>query len=405
MRTVSKAGVMNKRLRKGYTTGTCAAAAATAAAQMLFAGAVRDMVEVKLPDGSVKVFELVEQNLGDGVAGCGVIKDAGDDPDVTDGMMIGARARRLIAGDKVPDAGSAGAAVMQAGSEMPGAGEDKRVVVTAAEGIGIATKPGLSVQVGEPAINPVPRKMIEENVAAILPAGERVEVEIFAPEGAERAKKTFNARLGIVGGISILGTTGIVRPMSLASLKASLLPQVDIAVARGYKTVALVPGNMGAKTAQSRLKFPEDATVQMSNFVGDLLEYCAEKGIERVLLLGHIGKMAKVAAGFFDTHSKKTDDAVEILKTLIRRHTRDVAPMTFLLNVNTAEEAALGLSKMGYSGLLDKIAADVTLRAKEYVKERFQGKNVEIGTAITVLSGDIVSSDSNAKRIIREAKW
>ncbi len=389
---------MNKKLKKGYTTGTCAAAAATAAVRMLFTGEIVKKVEVLLPGGKTVTLMPVEQdiardagentgkgrgknwdegtaaNTADGIsaASCGVVKDAGDDPDVTHGMVIYARAERRESG----------------------------ITIAAGEGIGTVTKPGLSVKVGEPAINPVPHKMIIENVGAVLPEGEGVEVTIYAPEGVERAKKTMNAKLGVIDGISILGTTGIVRPMSLTSLIASLLPQVDIACALGYKTVALVPGNMGERVAKNKLKFPEDAVVQMSNFVGDMLEYCAKKGVERVLLLGHIGKMAKVAGGFFDTHSGKTDDPVEIMKRLVRGYTKDTAPMMYLLRVNTAEEAAVGLSEMGQSRLLDKIAGEATARAIERI-----GGRIEIGTAITVLSGDIVATDANAKRIIRDSKW
>jgi len=393
MRTVSRAGLLNKKLKKGYTTGTCAAAASTAAVSMLFTGEIIQQVEVTLPGGRTVTLKLVGQDIARdkdettnkesakesdkkinvvSAASCGVVKDAGDDPDVTHGMVIYARAERRGSG----------------------------ITISAGEGIGTVTKPGLSVQVGEPAINPVPRKMIMENVSGVLPEGEGVEVTICAPEGVERAKKTMNAKLGVIGGISILGTTGIVRPMSLSSLIASLLPQVDIASALGYKTVALVPGNMGEKVAKNKLKFPEDAVIQMSNFVGDMLEYCAKKGIERVLLLGHIGKMAKVAGGFFDTHSGKTDDPVEIMKRLIRGYTKDTAPMMFLLRVNTAEEAAVGLSEMGQSRLLDKIAEEVTARAVERI-----GGRIEIGTAITVLSGDIVATDASAKHIIRDSKW
>jgi len=372
MRTISRVSVINKRLRKGYTTGTCAAAASAAAAKMLFEGEEIRGIEVELPAGGRVMFETVDIEIGTDSAECCVIKDAGDDPDVTDGIKICARATRATAG----------------------------VSVKGGEGIGVVTKPGLSVEVGEPAINPVPRRMITENVARQLPEGAGVEVTVFAPEGVERAQKTFNKRLGIVGGISILGTTGIVRPMSLDSLKASLIPQVDIAMALGYTTIALVPGNMGARAAEGRLKFPADSIVQMSNFVGFMLDYCVEKGVKKVVLLGHIGKMVKVAAGYFDTHSGKTEDPVELMKKLIRNETKDIAPMMYMVKVNTAEDAAQGLSKMGYSRLLDKIAETATVKALEYV----DGK-LEIGTSITILSGEIVGSDTAARVIVKESAW
>jgi len=372
MRTVSKTSLINKRLKKGYTTGTCAAAAAKASAQMLLSGEVVKEVEVKLPGGERVSIKTVEQVIDDERAGCGVVKDAGDDPDVTHGMTIYASVKRSNAD----------------------------ISILGGEGIGTVTKPGLSVPVGEPAINPIPRTMIKENVRDVMPGGEGLEVTIYAPEGVDRAKRTFNKKLGIVGGISILGTTGIVRPMSLASLKESLYPQIDVAAAQGHKTVALVPGNMGEKVAKSRLGFPEDAVVQMSNFVGEMLDYCVEKGIENILLLGHIGKIAKVAGGFFDTHSKSTDDPVEIMKRLLRKKTRDTAPLMYLVKVNTAEEAAIGLSELGHSRLLDKIAEESTLQARRRVNN-----SINIGTAITVLSGDIVATDAGANKIIEDCKW
>ncbi len=375
MRSVSKASLINKKLRKGYTTGTCAAAAAKAVVEMLITGKNVTRVEVSLPRGGSAFFNPVEQRLGKDETSCGVIKDAGDDPDVTDGMVIYARTRLIE-------------------SEI---GEIK---ILAGDGIGTVTKPGLSVPIGQPAINPIPRQMIEENVRNILPKGLGVEITIFAPEGREKAKQTLNKKLGVVGGISILGTTGIVRPMSLDGLKRSLLPQVDIAIALGHKTIVLVPGNMGAKIAQEKLNFSEDAIVQMSNFVGDMLDYCMDKEIEKILILGHIGKIAKIAAGYFDTHSSKTDSPIEILKRLVRKATRDTTPVMFMLKVNTADEAAVGLSKLKYSQVLNKIAKEASMQAMEYVSNR-----IYIGTAVTVLTGDIVGIDENAKKIMGDGIW
>ncbi|MDI6716333.1 MAG: cobalt-precorrin-5B (C(1))-methyltransferase CbiD [Actinomycetota bacterium] len=375
MKTISKAGIMNKRLRKGYTTGTCATAAAVAAVKMLLTKEIVNTVEVVLPGGLLASFKPVEQWVNDEDAGCGIVKDAGDDPDVTDGITVYARAKW--------------------GNE-----DNKDIKIMAGEGIGIVTKPGLSVSIGEPAINPGPRKMIEDNVRRVLPGDRGVEITIYVPDGAERAKKTFNERLGIVGGISILGTTGIVRPMSVESLKESLLPQVDIAKALGYKTIALVPGNMGAKIAKNKLKFPDDAIIQISNFVGDLLKYSVERGFKEILLLGHIGKISKVAAGHFDTHSQKTESPVEIIKRFVRIHTRDTAPLVYIVKVNTADEAAIGLSKLGYSSVLDRIAEKAAAQANDFV-----GGRAEVGIAITVLSGDIVATDKTARKIIRNKRW
>lgn len=359
----------SNKLKEGYTTGACAAAAAKAAAHMLLNGEVIHEIEIMLPGGEPVRFKLLGQHINDGEASCGVVKDAGDDPDITHGMTIYAMVKRASDG----------------------------VTIKGGDGIGVVTKPGLSIPVGEPAINPMPRKMITENVGALISGEQGIEVTIYAPEGKERAKKTFNEKLGIMGGISILGTTGIVRPMSLTALRDSLYPHVDVAKAMGHTTIALVPGNMGERVAKTKLAFPADTVVQMSNFAGDMLSYSADKGIEQALLLGHIGKMVKIAGGFFDTHSGKTDDPVHILERLIG-HTQDKQAVTLVRNANTAEEAALGLLRNGFSSMLVMVAEAVSRQAIRHVEGR-----MAIGTAITVLSGDIVAMDDSAKTIIGEA--
>lgn len=372
----SKSTLITAGLKEGCTTGTCAAAAAAAATEMLLTGKVIDKVEVELPDGNLVSLGLVDQKIGNGKASCGVIKDAGDDPDVTHGMKIYA--------DAEPDSNG--------------------VTILAGEGVGMVTKPGLSVPVGEPAINPVPRSMIKNSVLSVLmnpksgapKENTGIRITIYAPEGVEKAERTLNKKLGIVGGISILGTTGIVRPMSLESLKASLFLQVGIARALGYETVVLVPGNMGEKVARDKLGFPEDAVIQMSNFVGDLLNCCVENKIERILLLGHVGKIVKVASGYFETHSNKTDEPVILLRGLIKEHVKGHDKVVSLMKtVNTAEEAAIELLNTNNVHLLTMIAERASRQARDYTNHR-----IEIGTSITVLSGDVVAMDEAAKQII-----
>lgn len=375
----SKSDQRSTGLREGYTTGTCAAAAAAAATKMLLTGKVIDKVEVELPDGNFVLLGLIEQRISKSKASCGVIKDAGDDPDVTHGMKIYAKAEL----------------------------DSNGVTIIGGEGIGMVTKPGLSIPVGKPAINPVPGSMIKNNVlnmlmdieSGALKENTGVKITIYAPDGVEKAKKTLNKKLGIVGGISILGTTGIVRPMSLESLKASLLLQVGMARALGYKVVVLVPGNMGAKVAQDKLGFPEDAVLQMSNFVGDVLNCCAQNKIERILLLGHIGKIVKVASGYFETHSSKTAEPVSLLRDLIKEHAEGHNKVVSLMEtVNTAEEAAVELLNMKSAHLLTLIAEKASEQARNYIKHR-----IEIGTAITVLSGDVVAMDEMARQIIGDS--
>ncbi|MGB9802405.1 cobalt-precorrin-5B (C(1))-methyltransferase CbiD, partial [Desulfofundulus sp.] len=250
---------MVKILRNGITTGACAAAAARAATELLFHGRKPARVVLVNPAGQALTvpIHLVEEIRGGTRAV--VIKDGGDDPDVTHGLPIVVEARPAPVG----------------------------TILRGGDGIGRVTKPGLAVAVGEPAINPIPRQMIKEAVVSILPPEQGVELIISVPGGELVAKRTLNPRLGIVGGISILGTTGIVRPMSEEAFKDSLLPLLDIARAAGYDQVVLTPGRLGARIAVEKCGFPLDAVVEMSNFVGFMLESCAEKGFSSVLLWGH----------------------------------------------------------------------------------------------------------------------
>lgn len=270
--------VRRRGLRTGYTTGTCATAAARAATRTLLVGAPVDAVVVHLPAGvdATLVISRCEM-LADHVR-CTVIKDAGDDPDVTHLAEIVASVWRRP----------------EPGIELRGGA-----------GVGVVTLPGLGLEIGGPAINPVPRRMILEAVqaeAGALLEHEGLVVEISVPRGEEIAKKTLNARLGILGGISILGTTGIVRPYSTASYRASVEQGIDVAAANGQRAVVLSTGGRSERFAQKLLQLPEIAFIEMGEFTGHALRRCLRHGIERAYLCGMIGKLSKIAQGHLMTH-------------------------------------------------------------------------------------------------------
>jgi len=277
-----------KALRLGYTTGSCAAAAAKAAAWLLLTGREVKTVALLTPKGIRLELPVLESSQGDGWAQCAIRKDSGDDPDVTNGCLIYARVERIA---------------------------QKGVTIDGGAGIGRVTKPGLDQPVGAAAINSVPRAMIRENVEEIQAAVDEncgLAVTVFAPEGERLAKKTFNPRLGIVGGISILGTTGIVEPMSEKALVDTIHVELRQKKAQGADYALVVPGNYGSDFLRSQGIDP-DRAVQCSNYIGDTLDLCRELGFRGVLLVGHVGKLVKLAGGMLNTHSKYGDCRMEIL--------------------------------------------------------------------------------------------
>jgi len=271
-------------LRRGWTTGACAAAAARAAYAALLTGAFPDPVVIRLPRGQKPSFPLALAELGDGRARAGIIKDAGDDPDVTHGATIIADVARAA----------------------PGTG----IRFAAGEGVGAVTRPGLPLGVGEPAINPAPRAMISEALADIAEANGApapdVTVTIAIPGGEALAEKTMNARLGIVGGLSVLGTTGIVVPYSCASWVHAIHRGIDVARAAGLGHIAAATGTTSERAVQRLYELPDHALIDMGDFVGGTLKYLRGHPVARLTLAGGFAKMAKLAAGHLDLHSSKS---------------------------------------------------------------------------------------------------
>jgi len=262
------------RLREGFTTGSCAAAAALACCLWQRDGACPDQVSIVIPEGRSYTASIIAHAY----MRCGVIKDSGDDPDITNGMEIIAQVELL-----------------------EGNGE---ILFSAGEGVGVVTEPGLKIPAGEPAINPVPRRMIEEAVRSVF--GERAaRVTLSIPGGADIARRTFNPRLGIQGGLSILGTSGVVRPMSDEALRDSLHLEMQMRILQGKRELILTFGNQGEEAL--RALYPAGCILQMSNEVGFMLDSALELGAQSLILGGHAGKMCKVAAGLMHTHSKYGD--------------------------------------------------------------------------------------------------
>ena len=278
-----------KKLRLGYTTGSCAAAAAKAAAYMLLTGRRKDTIDLLTPKGIRLHLTVEEIKITSSEVSCAIRKDSGDDPDATRGTLIFACVRKT----DVPE-----------------------ILIDGGAGVGRVTKRGLDQPVGAAAINSVPRRMIEENVrevCALCGYDGGVSVVISVPEGEALAKKTFNPRLGIVGGISILGTTGIVEPMSEQALVDTIRVELRQRRELGAEYVLLTPGNYGADFIRDSIGIDPRTAVLTSNFIGDALELSRELGFHGALLIGHIGKLVKLAGGMWNTHSKFGDCRMELL--------------------------------------------------------------------------------------------
>lgn len=359
-----------KEMRSGLTTGTCAAAAAKAAALAL-TGQTVTRVSVTLPGGTEAVVP-VDTVLTEGAcARAAVIKDGGDDPDVTTGLKIWAAVRAV----------------------------DSGFVIKGGEGIGTVTKPGLVVAVGMPAVNPVPRKMIESEVRQVIPSG-GVEVELTVPGGREVARRTLNGRLGIEGGISIIGTTGIVQPMSEEAWRNSLAPQIDVALAAGHRHLLLTPGKIGQDVATSRFGIPADAVVQTSNFIGFMLEECVRRDVKKVVLFGHIGKLAKVAAGVFHTHNRVADARLEAVAAYAARAGAAAGTVAAILEATTVEGIIDIVRGAGLGSVFPELADRAARRAEAYTFHE-----LEVGAVLVDRAGSILGADIKAGVIGGEAGW
>ena len=355
-----------RALRYGNTTGACAAAAAKAALIALIDRSV-DRVGVPSPIG-VRFEILVEsaKKLSDDTAVATVVKDAGDDIDATDKLEITATVKLTA---------------------------DGKVTIRSGKGIGMVTKPGLAVPVGQAAINPIPRRMIEESVREALPAGKGANVTLDIPEGEKVATKTLNAKLGVLGGLSVLGTTGIVKPLSMEACRRSLVPQIDVALSAGFERVFFVPGNIGERITKKLFKPPEDAIVQTGDFVGYMFDKAVEKGVKQILFLGHPGKLTKVAANIFNTHHKVADARNEVVAAYAGAEGADAALINQILQSNTTEEA---ITLLKQANLSKQVFNRIAERVSQRISERVQQK-IKISVILVSLDGEILGADKNAR--------
>ncbi len=352
-KTIEKNG---KELRYGYTTGSCATAATKAALLMYLQQQRQDTVEIMTPKGWALDLVLHDQTFSEKSASCSVIKDSGDDPDVTNGIKIFA---------KISPAEKAG------------------IEFVAGIGVGTVTSVGLSIPPGQPAINPTPREMITREIETImadpqinqnneLPKGWQVELSI--PQGIELAKRTFNPKLGIEGGLSIIGTSGIVEPMSEEALKASLKLELSVLNARGYKEIIFVPGNYG-KNFSEELGLSEALLVKTSNFIGFMLDEAERMNFEKILIIGHLGKMVKLAGGIFNTHSSVADGRMEILTAYAGLLGADQKTMAKIMASKTTDEATDIILAENLTGYFDHLAEVIRQKVMDRV---YQNIDMEV---------------------------
>jgi len=369
----------NQRLRCGYTTGTCAAAAAQRAAAMVLGASFspEDKIVLTAPKGVRLELDALDPEIGEGWASCAVRKDAGDDPDITNGILVYARVSKADGGTgprkKEREALRTGVTVLR--ESFP------RITLDGGIGVGRVTKRGLSCPVGEAAINPVPRRMILEQVLEVCEEFDyegSLHVEISVPGGEEIARKTFNPQLGVLGGISILGTSGIVEPMSDQALVDTIKVKMDVRKADGAEYLVITPGNYGEAFFKTNMALPDIDTIKCGNFIGEALDYAEHSGFKGVLMVGHIGKLIKVAAGIMNTHSRYGDARMEILGAHAALAGAAKETIKELLACVTMEDA---ISVLDRAGIRERTLQSVLNKLDFHIKERVH-HSMEIGAMI-----------------------
>ena len=331
-----------EKLRCGYTTGSCAAAAAKAAAEMIFTGHEVTGVKLMTPKGIMLDLDVADAELNEGSASCVIVKDSGDDPDITNGIRVYSRVRLIPEG----------------------------TVLLGGEGVGVVTKAGLDRPVGDAAINTVPRRMISGAVAEIAEKygySGGFEVTVSIPQGVELAKKTFNPRMGIEGGISVIGTSGIVEPMSNSAVIETIRAEANMRRAAGQRNMLLTIGNYSEDFVQRELPFSLERSVTCSNFIGDAIDIGMELGFESILIVGHIGKLVKLGAGIMNTHSSWADGRMDVLVTCGVLAGADTDTLKRLPECATADAAMDILDEGGY---LEKTAEILSQRIDSYLRAR-----------------------------------
>ncbi len=365
-------------MKNGFTTGSCAAAAAKAATYMLLSKERTGRVEIITPSGTKYAPMTEETEIGEGHASCAVRKQSGDDPDITDGILVFAKVSHI---------------------------EDSKaeVVIDGAAGIGRVTRPGLDQPVGAAAINSVPRKMIENEVRSVMEQFDHsgsLKVEISVPQGETLALKTFNPRLGIEGGISIIGTTGIVEPMSTKALLDTIRTELRQQKCMGAKIAVISPGNYGTAFMKEKYGYDLDRAVKCANYIGDTLDMAADEGFDKVLLCGHIGKLIKVSGGIMNTHSKEADCRMELMAAAAIRCGADADTVTKILDCVSTEEAIqvydlAGIRKACFEHIMEKIA---------YYLDRRSADRIDTECIVYSNQYGILGKTQRAEEFINKAK-
>ena len=345
-------------MRYGFTTGSCAAAAAAAACYMLLTGRKKEEMTILTPKGISYTAKLVDISINESSAACAIVKDGGDDPDITTGAHIVAEVAFLQKESLQKDKTDA----------------VQQIIIRGGKGVGRVTKPGLDQPVGEAAINHVPREMIEKEVrriCALCDYNGKLQVTISVPKGEEIAQKTFNPRLGITGGISILGTSGIVEPMSSQALLDTIQVELRQKKAMGQQMIAVTPGNYGLDFMKEAFAYDLDKSVKCSNFIGNTIDMAAETGFCGMLLTGHIGKLVKVSGGIMNTHSKEGDCRMELLAAAALKSGGSKTQALEILEAVTTEE---GIRILQEGGNLQKTMQILMEKIMFYLQKRAAGR-------------------------------
>ena len=366
----------NKKMRYGYTTGSCAAAAAKGAVEILLGNKKIQQVELMTPKGIILNLELLHISQGDGWVSCAVKKDGGDDPDVTNGLEIYVKAQK---------------------TEIPG------IRLEGGQGVGRVTKKGLEQPVGSPAINKVPRSMILKETGEICSqTGYKggLLLTVSVPGGAEAGARTFNPRLGIQGGISILGTSGIVEPMSEDALIKSIEIEMRQKVGNGAEYLLITPGNYGAAYLKEHMELPFEESMKCSNYIGETLDMALDMGVKGILFVSHIGKFVKVAGGIMNTHSRCADSRAELLAANAIRAGISMDGVKEILDTITTDEA---LSVILRENLLEPLMKELTDRILYYLNHRTYDRML-LGAVVFSNEYGYLGETKNTRELIRLIK-
>lgn len=366
--------VGGKKMKLGYTTGSCAAAAAKASAKMLFSREIVKKVSLLTPKGIMLNLDVINPVIEKNSARCEIIKHGGDDPDITDGISICCTCEK----------------------------NDKGIIeIKGGEGIGIVTKKGLSLEVGEYAINKTPREMIERALNEVrwdFDENCGLTVTITVPEGKEVAKKTYNPKLGILDGISIIGTSGIVMPMSSEAIIKTIELEMQMKKEEQKDYICICPGNYGENFIKNKTEISLSSCIKCSNFIGKTLDIAYSKGFKGVLLIGHVGKLIKLGGGIMDTHSRNADCRTEIIASNAAFYTDDINVVREILGANTTVEAVGILKKYN---LIEKTFNRIMNKIEDDLYKRYQGQ-MAVGVIMFCEEYGVLGETSGAKLLAKK---